>query len=650
MITKATIQRINEEARIDEVVGEYVTLKKRGSSLIGNCPFHNEKTPSFHVSVAKGIFKCFGCGKAGNSVNFLMEHAQMSYVEALKYLAKKYNIEVEEEFQTEEQIREEQEKHSLQESMLIATATAQKFFSDYLINTDEGKIGLAYFLERGFSKAIIDKFQLGFAPSGGETFTQFALSKGFNIDILKKAGLTSNKENSKFDFFRNRVMFPIQNMMGQVIGFGGRILKTDEKSPKYINTPESDIYNKSKVLYGISFAKNDIRKKDECLLTEGYTDVISLVQAGVENVVASSGTALTTDQIKLIKRLTLNVTILYDGDAAGLKAALRSTDMLLEEGLNVRVVLLPEPEDPDSYVRKIGASAFMDYVAQQKKDVILFKTSLLAEEVKNDPIKKADLIKDIIASISKVPDAIHRSVYVKECAELLQVPEQLLITETNKIRRKKIREETNEPQIDQAGEYQDTEKLQNELAKPIAEFEQKNISVLEKEIARMLIEYGTWQIATADGKMETVAQYLIEELEEEHFSAEYQPILNLAKNNYSQGIILPTQAYLEAADEAIMQLAISLTISPFEANEKWEKKLGIELQTKEKVYPKDIHSVLTRYKLFKTIATIKEVEGKLKEENDENTQMKLLKFYQQLLAQKKTFADLLGNVVYKPNI
>ncbi len=436
MIPKLTISRIIDAAHIDEVVGEFVALKKRGSSLIGCCPFHNEKTPSFNVSVAKNIYKCFGCGKAGNSITFLMEHQQLSYTEALRYLAKKYNIEVVEEFVSEEKQREDEIKHSQQESILIVNQFAQRFFTDYMLNNEEGRVGLAYFKERGFSQQTIDKFQLGFSPESGSLLTETGLKQGYQLDILKKAGLTSSKEDSRFDFFRNRAMFPIHNLMGKVIAFGGRIMKKDEKAPKYVNTPESDVYIKSKILYGIFQAKSDIRKKDECLLCEGYTDVISLVQNGIENVVASSGTALTVDQIKLVKRFTNNITLLYDGDSAGVKAALRGTDLILEEGMNVRIVVLPEPEDPDSYIKKVGTTAFEEYVKTHKQDLILFKSSLFAAEAKNDPIKKAELIKDIVSSVAKIPDAIQRSVYVRSCADKFGMSEQLLIIEVNKLRRK----------------------------------------------------------------------------------------------------------------------------------------------------------------------------------------------------------------------
>jgi DNA primase len=386
LIPKDTIQTIIETARIEEVVGEFVHLRKRGVNYVGLCPFHNEKTPSFTVSPAKGIYKCFGCGKAGNSVNFIMEHEHYTYPEALKFLAKKYNIEVEEEEQTPEQIQQLNER----ESLYAVTEFARKFFTEQLLNTDEGKsIGLSYFKERDFTDKTIDEFQLGYSPDRWDAFTKAAKENGYEKQFLVKTGLTIDKDGKHFDRFRARVIFPIHNLTGRVIGFGGRILKKDDKKAKYVNSPESEIYNKSKVLYGIYFAKNEIIKKDNCFLVEGYTDVISLFQAGIKNVVASSGTSLTTGQIRLIKRYTPNITILYDGDAAGLKASFRGIDMILEQGMNVKVVLFPEGEDPDSYARTHRSVEVEDYITSQAKDFIRFKTSVLLEETQNDPVKKA---------------------------------------------------------------------------------------------------------------------------------------------------------------------------------------------------------------------------------------------------------------------
>ena len=363
MITQDTIAKIKDESDIIDVLGDFITLKKAGTNYKANCPFHNEKSPSFVVSPSKGIYKCFGCGKSGNSIGFVMEHESLNYVEALKYLAKKYSIEIEETYQTDEQKLVQSEKDSL----FIVNEFAKDTFVKNLMETDEGKsIGLSYFKERGFSEEIIEKFQLGYTTEQS-TFTTLALKKTYKLDILKKAGLTSRKEGSKYDFFRGRVMFPIHSISGKVLGFGGRILKDDKKQAKYVNTSDTEIYNKSKILYGIHFAKNAIRNKQEVFLVEGYTDVISLFQAGIENVVASSGTSLTPDQVKLVKRYTENIVLLFDGDNAGIKAALRGVDIILENGVNVKVVLLPENQDPDTYVREFGAANFNEFIAENKK-------------------------------------------------------------------------------------------------------------------------------------------------------------------------------------------------------------------------------------------------------------------------------------------
>jgi DNA primase len=439
MIPQSTIQQIIDTARIEEVVGDYVSLKKRGVNLLGLCPFHNEKTPSFTVSPAKGIYKCFGCGAAGSSVGFIMEHEHLSYPEALKYLARKYQIEVEEEEQTAEQIAQYNER----ESMLQTVDFASKFFVEQLWETDKGKsIGLNYLTERGISTEMIKKFQLGYSPDEWTALTDHALKNAHDISLLEKTGLTIIREDKKFDRFKGRVMFPIHNLSGQVIAFGGRTLSTDKKQAKYLNSPESDLYHKSKVLYGISFARNEMVREDNCFLVEGYTDVISLFDSGVENVVASSGTALTTDQIKLIKRFTNNVTVLYDGDFAGIKAGLRGVDMILAEGMNVRVVMFPEGEDPDSFARSHRSSEVKEYITDQAQDFISFKTNLLSDEAQSDPIKRAGLIKEIVQSISVIPDAITRQVYVRECSSMLEMPEQTLMNELNKLLHKKFKDES----------------------------------------------------------------------------------------------------------------------------------------------------------------------------------------------------------------
>ncbi|MEG1544321.1 MAG: DNA primase [Tannerellaceae bacterium] len=431
MIDQGTIDRVLDAANIVDVVSEFVTLRKRGVNYVGLCPFHVDKSPSFYVSPAKNICKCFACGEGGTAVHFIMKHEQLSYFDALRYLAKKYNIEIQERELTdrEKQIRGDRE------SMLIVNTWAQTYFSTQLHQHTEGKsIGLRYFAERGFRDDIIKKFQLGYSLDQRDALYQAALQNGYKKEFLEKTGLIIAYDNGGVsDRFRGRVMFPVHTLSGKVVAFGGRVLKKDEKTAKYMNSPESEIYHKSNELYGIFFAKQAIVKADRCFLVEGYTDVISMHQAGVENVVASSGTALTQGQIRLIHRFTNNVTVLYDGDAAGIKAALRGIDLLLEEGLNIKVVLLPDGEDPDSFARKHNASGFAEFIKQNETDFIRFKTKLLLEDAGGDPIKRSELITDIIRTVAIIPDNIARSIYVRECSAMMEIDEQVLLNEVNKI-------------------------------------------------------------------------------------------------------------------------------------------------------------------------------------------------------------------------
>ncbi|MHC0446055.1 DNA primase [Flavobacterium sp. 3-218] len=423
MISQSTIDSVFETARVEEVIGDFVNLKRAGSNFKGLSPFSDERSPSFMVSPAKGIWKDFSTGKGGNSVKFLMEHSQFTYPEAIRYLAKKYNIEIEETEQTEA----EKANTDLRESMYLVSEFASKYFHDVLLNSEEGKaIGLSYFKERGFTNETIKKFNLGYSPETWDALTKEALGKGYKLEFLESTGLTIPREDRPFDRFKGRVMFPIQSMSGRVLGFGGRILTNDKKAAKYLNSPESDIYHKSKVLYGIYHAKQSIAKQNNCYLVEGYTDVIQFNQAGIENVVASSGTALTPDQIRLINRLTRNITVLFDGDAAGLRAAIRGIDLILEEGMNVRVCSFPQGEDPDSFARANSHDDLVAYLENNSKDFIQFKASILMDEAKNDPIKKADLIRDMVTSISKIPDRIQREVYIQECARIMDISEQVL--------------------------------------------------------------------------------------------------------------------------------------------------------------------------------------------------------------------------------
>ncbi|MFT7435370.1 MAG: DNA primase [Psychromonas sp.] len=441
MIPQDTIQQILQASDVVDVVGDFVTLKKRGANMIACCPFHNEKTPSFSVSVAKQIYKCFGCGKGGDAVRFLMDLEGLSYPEALKWLAKKYGIEIQEKEYTDEELLAQNER----ESLFIVTEFAQKFYSGQLYSEEGRSIGYSYFKERGYNDTTIEKFGLGYSLDSWDAFTKYALKKGFALTILEKAGLTIIKEGKDpIDRFRGRVIFPINNVGGKSIAFGARILKANPKSPKYLNSPETDIYHKSRIVYGINTAKSSIRQEDNCFLVEGYTDVVSLNQAGVENVVASSGTSLTKEQIQLIRRFSNNITVLYDGDAAGINASLRGTDLILEEDMNVRVVVFPDGEDPDSYVQKVGSEDFKKYIKETQKDFIRFKTEISLAKIGNDPVARAGLISDLVGTITKIPDAIKRSVFYKEVAFLLEIDEAVLINEGNKFLRKNIADKKKE--------------------------------------------------------------------------------------------------------------------------------------------------------------------------------------------------------------
>jgi len=460
MIDKGTTERIIETAEITDVIQDFVNLKKRGTNYLGLCPFHNEKTPSFNVSPSKGIFKCFGCGKGGNAINFIMEHEGLSYPEALRFLANKYNIEIEE----KELSAEEIEQKNIKDSLQIVTNFAAKHFHDNLKNHQEGRsVGLSYLKERSIREDMIDKFDLGYSLDQWESFTQAALKKGFKQDYLEKTGLTIVKEDKRYDRFRGRIMFPIHSLSGNVIGFGGRTMKKDEKTAKYINSPESEIYHKSNILYGIYHAKKAITKNEKCYMVEGYTDVIALHQKGIENVVASSGTSLTENQIRLVKRFTPNITIIFDGDPAGIKASLRGIDLILEQGMNVKVLLLPEGEDPDSFSQKHSASDLVQYIEENEEDFIQFKTRLLSEEAQNDPVKRANLINDVVRSISMIPDGIMRTVYIKNCSSILDIDEKVLYEETNKIRNKKARQKHKR---EQAGRDKEEKNNQNLTSVP----------------------------------------------------------------------------------------------------------------------------------------------------------------------------------------
>jgi DNA primase len=481
MISRSTIDRVFETARVEEVIGEFVQLKKSGSNFKGLSPFADEKTPSFMVSPVKQIWKDFSTGKGGNAVSFLMEHEHYSYPEAIRYLAKKYNIDIEETVQTDEQ----KEQMNERESMFLVSNFAKDHFHDRLFHSEPGKaIGLSYFKERGFSEETIKTFDLGYCLDEWDDFTKEALKKGYDLKYLDKTGLTIVRDNGKqFDRFKGRVMFPIHSMSGRILGFGGRTLSSDKKTAKYVNSPESDIYHKSKILYGIYHAKKEIAKQDNCFLVEGYTDVISFYQSGIQNVVASSGTALTSDQIRLVNRLTKNITVLFDGDAAGIRASIRGIDLILEQGMNVKVVAFPEGEDPDSFAKKHSDAELKEYLEESAQDFINFKVSLLMQEAQNDPVKKAGLIRDIVTSISKIPDSIQREVYVQECSRIMDISERVLFSELAQLVSKNTKEYAKNQQKEQKA-------FEVIKAKEVQVEEIDSLFILEKEIIRILLLFG----------------------------------------------------------------------------------------------------------------------------------------------------------------
>ncbi|MFC0776272.1 DNA primase [Terrimonas alba] len=574
MISQNTIQQILGRIDILDVVGEFVKLKKRGASYLGLCPFHNEKTPSFTVSPSKEIYKCFGCGKSGNSISFIMEHEKYSYVEALKWLAKKYDIEIEETFATDEQRQQQQSA----ESLFIINNFARQFFSKTLFETDEGQdIGLSYLKERGFREEIISKFQLGYSPEQRDAFAREAISKQFNTDLLLKTGLVVLRNEQLIDNYRGRVIFPIHNHSGKVLGFGARILKSNDKAPKYINTPENEIYVKSKILYGSYQARQAIDKADECLLVEGYTDVISLHQAGIENVVASGGTALTPDQLRLVKKYTNNLTIVYDGDAAGIKAALRGLDLALEEGLNVKLVLIPDKEDPDSYVNKVGASAFAQFVQRNKKDFILFQLEVALKDAGSDSVKKAEVVTkmaETIARINKAEDFTKQQDYIKQCAEILKIDEAGLHSLVNKFIRDRIATQERKLPFEEAKKHEENARQAEQTNYDDATFNLLFKDELqERELARILLEYGIkkWNDTTL------VAEYIFDEMMDESLIDNKDVLILLAtfKELLQKGVTEPNKSYfIYHPDTNLSTFAVSLLNFPYEESERWRSEFS----------------------------------------------------------------------------
>jgi DNA primase len=638
MITKPTIDRIMEATDIVEVIGDFVQLKKRGANYVGLSPFSNERTPSFTVSPVKGIFKDFSSGKGGSAVTFLMELEKFTYPEALKWLAKKYGIEVEETVEAPE--NREAENH--RESLMIVTGYASKFFHESLLETDEGKnIGLSYFKERGFGKETIEKFELGYSPDQWEAFTGQALKEGYQQEFLEESGLSVKRDNgSLYDRYRGRVMFPIHSFTGRVIAFGGRTLKSDKNVPKYVNSPESEIYHKSSVLYGLYFAKRAIREEDNCYLVEGYADVISVHQAGIENVVASSGTSLTVEQIRLIGRITKNITILYDGDAAGIKASLRGLDMILEEGLNVKVVLFPDGHDPDSYVRQVGTSAFKKYIDDTKKDFILYKATILLKEAGNDPIKKADVIREIVESIAKIPDSIKASVFIKECSYLLQIDERALLSELNKMRLAKARKDSQQ----QISRPALTEPVIDE---PPAE-ELKEDASQEKEIVRLLLLYGNRMIDW-DGIANTyIGPFMIAELSDVEFEHPASKMfVELYRKEVENGILPEEQYFIHYPDKDIVDLTVTLIATKYTLSENWYEMHKILVPDEQVNMKATILGAIFHLKKQKVGKILENLRSELQNTPGETDQEILLNQYMHMKKVEKTISDYLGSVILK---
>ncbi len=618
-------------------------LKKRGANYLGLCPFHNEKTPSFTVSPAKEIYKCFGCGRSGNSISFLMEHEKYSYSEALRWLANKYNVEIEE----TESSPEVKQLQQLAESLYIVNGYAQKYFSEILFHNEEGiDIGLSYLKERGFQEDIIKKFQLGYCLQQRDAFAKAAMAAQYNPDILQKTGLVVMRDETLVDNYRGRIIFPVHNNTGKVIGFGARIIGKNDKAPKYINTPENELYIKSKILYGSYFARQAIDRNDECLLVEGYTDVISLHQAGIENVVASGGTSLTTDQLRLIKKYTNNLTIIYDGDSAGVKAALRGLDMALEEGLNVKLVLIPDLEDPDSYLKKVGVARFRDFIDTNKKDFILFLLEVSLSEAGNDTNKKAAVVNQIaetISKLNKVEDFTKQQDYIKRCAELLKIEETGLNALVNKFIRDKVSKQENkqatldnkylEEQLQQRGTEEDGINLFNKD------------ELQERAIIRCLLEFGLkpWE---EDKK---VAEYIFEEFDDSALfdNKTLVHIFDTYKAWYQAGIEPTTRNFLYHEDQELGALVVGIVEFPYELSPNWSEHFEGKIATREELYKEETFSTINYLKLRKLKRMIEENQKDLEKPHTAEEQLVLLQTHQHLKQMETTLTRLAGTVILR---
>ncbi len=641
MIDRATIERIFSTADIVEVIGEFVNLKRSGQNYKGLSPFTNEKTPSFFVSPAKGIFKCFSSGIGGNVVTFLMEHEKLSYPEALKYLARKYSIEITEREETSEELQLKDDR----ESMIALNLFAQKYYSENLFNTEEGRaIGLSYFHERGFRDNVIQKFQLGYSREQKDAFSKTALNNGYKTEYLLKTGLSVQRDNQYYDRFHGRIIFPIHGLSGQILGFGARILKSDEKTAKYLNSPESDVYHKSSILYGLYFARQSIIKNDKCFLVEGYTDIISMHQAGIENVIASSGTSLTVDQIRLVKRFTKYITVLYDGDDAGIKASLRGIDLILEEGLNVKVVLFPDGEDPDSFARNKGAIEFADFIRNNESDFITFKTRLLLSDSKSDPVKRATLITDVVRSVAIIPDGITRTVYIRECSKILDIDERFLYAEIRKIRRKKAEQKY---RVDYTNTgYTEDEPKSVQIVKP-----DSDSATIEKDIIRLLLNYGNQEVIKVTNRnnqeeMISVARYIVNEIENDDLEFK-DPALKIIYDKVIQAVSdgkqIDEKFFLFHPDDNIARISVDLLATTYQLSKIWERHETF-VETEDMKLKEVVPETVNAFKNNKVVTLIKETQQKIRTAQENNDVDNILLLQQRFIVLNELKKNLSKNL------
>ena len=646
MISQNSIQQILSRIDIVDIVGGFIKLKKRGTNYLGLCPFHNEKSPSFTVSPAKEIYKCFGCGRSGNSISFLMEHEKYSYVEALRWLANKYNVEIEE----TEASPEVKIKQQVAESLHIINGFAQKFFEEKLFNTEEGRdIAMSYLKHRGFREDIIKKFQIGYSPEERTSFVKSALANQFNPDYLVRSGLAVMRNEELQDNYRGRIIFPVHGNSGKIIGFGARLIRNNDKAPKYINTPENELYVKSKILYGTYFARQSIDKNNECLLVEGYTDVVSLHQAGVENVVASGGTSLTPDQLRLVKKYTNNLTIIYDGDAAGIKAALRGLDLALEEGLNVKLVLIPDKEDPDSYVNKVGPLAFKEYIEKNKKDFVLFQLEIALQDAGTDSNKKATVVNQIAETISKInkaEDFTKQQDYIRQCSQLLKIDE----TGLNALVNKFIRERVGKAESRQAAE---TANFKGAEDGPVmaGSPEDDSFNLLfkdelhERAVVRSLVEFG---IKEWDAERR-VADFLFEEMIDEDLFDNKQllRIIHTYKTWYDEKLEPTAKNFLYHEDQQLSTLVVSIMDVQYELSDKWKAEFEMPVPTREELYKEEVLSTLNYLKIRKIKRMIEQNQEDLQQPHTSEEQLMLIQTHQHLKQMERSLMQQVGTVIIR---